>query len=970
MWTPTGERWAELRSAFDALTALDPSARSERLAAIAASDPEARRALDELLAADAEADDRLARMDRLFTSCASSHPPDQGSDPLGLVGRTVSHFRILEPLGTGGMGVVYRAEDTNLARPVALKFPLSERRLHRSDRDRFLREARTAAALDHPNLCGIYEAGETDEGHLFIAMALYQGETLKDRIARDGPLPISESIGIATQIARGLAAIHAAGIVHRDMKAANVMLLPDGSVRILDFGLAKVVDVALTASRATLGTIAYMAPEQVRGQPIDGRTDLWALGVLLFEMLTGRRPFEGEHEIAIAHEIVYSEPTRLRTLRPETGAGLERLVHRLLSKPPGARPTADRVLEELAAVELDPSKQRRLPDLPAFAGRRRPLVAAAAVLVLVGLIVGVPVALQRGSAPPTLAGPILVAVLPFESASDSEEDELLALGLTEVVATQLLRLRSLAVPIVLTAAAYHGSRRSWAEISGSFAGKGWDEVARELEVDVIVRGGFQRSGDSVRVDLELFAADGRRVPSAPIAWFGATELVQLQRETSRAIVAALNVDVSASEREMLDHLPTTNPQAYQLYLQGRGIEVSDAFRHGSLATTESWQGAHSLYARARELDPNFAIARARVAYTALGLVAYGGDRTRARSDQARLEAEAALRIHPGLPEAHEALGYYWSFERDQPKAVAELGNALAGFPNMGDLYAGLAMSLRSLGRWDEAVRAFESAIRFDPRHRGAHREVALTHSRLRRYEDAIRHWDRVIALDDTDPTPHLLRGHAYQRLEGTVDSLEAALARIPAGWDASGMTTWSRFTVLRNQRRLIEALAVLDSAVHPISRDGLVFRPVTLMRAATLEELGQHAPARANYESARALLEDSVAAYPQNAGMRVALGLTYAGLGRRTDAMREARTAAELLSPWEGHPEATAAIGGAVEILARLGETEPALQLLEVLLAVPAGREVSVPLLRTDPIYDSLRGDPRFENMLQRYAPD
>jgi tetratricopeptide (TPR) repeat protein len=398
--------------------------------------------------------------------------------------------------------------------------------------------------------------------------------------------------------------------------------------------------------------------------------------------------------------------------------------------------------------------------------------------------------------------------------------------------------------------------------------------------------------------------------------------------------------------------------------------VHDAFRHGIPASTESWQGAHSLHARARDLDPDFALARARVAYTAMALVEYGGDGTWPRRDQARLEAEAALRLHPGLPEAHEALAYYWARDREYARAAEEIESAIAGFPNSGELHRVLALIFHYHGRWDEAVRAIEAAIRYDPRHRGAHRQAAQTFTQMRRYTDAIRHLDRMISLDGSDPLPHRIRGYVYQRLEGNVDSLEAALARLPTGHDARGIATWYHFTVLRNRRRYVDALALLDSANHPISRSGLVFRPVTLMRASILDDLGQHTLARLNYESARSLLEDSVAAHPRNAGMRVALGLAYAGLGRKADAIREARSAAELRSPSLGHPEATAALGGAVEIYTRLGETDSALQLLEVLLALPAGREASVPLLRNDPIYDPLRGDPRFETMLQRYTND
>jgi tetratricopeptide (TPR) repeat protein len=487
---------------------------------------------------------------------------------------------------------------------------------------------------------------------------------------------------------------------------------------------------------------------------------------------------------------------------------------------------------------------------------------------------------------------------------------------------------------------------------------------------VLVRGAFRRSGDTVRLDLDLVAADGRRAPKAPTIAVSATELVQLQREASTAIVAALNVGVSPSERELLDHLPSSNALAYRFYLQGRGREVHDAFRYGIPASTESWQDAHSLHARARELDPNFALARARVAYTAISLVEYGGDGTGARRDQARLEAEAALRLHPGLPEAHEALAHYWAFDGEYARAAEEMESAIAGLPNSGELHRVLAIFFRFLGRWDEATRAIEAALRYDPRNRQTHLVAATTFGQMRRYTDAIRHWDRMISLDGSDPLPHLIRGYVYQRLEGNVDSLEAAVARLPVGHDATGMTTWAHVTVLRDRRRYVDALALLDGASHSISRDGLVSRPVTLMRASILDDLGQHTLARSNYESARTLLEDSVAAHPRNAGMRVALGLAYAGLGRKADAIREARTAAELRSPSLGHPEATAALGGAVEIYTRLGETDSALQLLEVLLALPAGREASVPLLRNDPIYDPLRGDPRFETMLQRYTND
>jgi len=288
---------------------------------------------------------------------------------LGLTGRTVSHFRVVEPLGAGGMGVVYRAEDTRLGRAVALKFPLPNSSLDATAKTRFLREARAAAALDHPHLCTIYDVGESEDGRVFLAMALYAGETIKARIARDGPLSVKEALAIAKQIARGLGCAHAAGIVHRDLKPGNVMLLPDGTVKILDFGLAKALDESTSKTGGGLGTVAYMAPEQIRGEAVDTRADLWAVGVVLYEMLTGQKPFPGEHEVSIAHAIVHNHPVAPTTLRDGLPAAVDEVVLGLLEKDPSARYAAvDELLADLAAAgALDDTT---IP--PVLARRRRP----------------------------------------------------------------------------------------------------------------------------------------------------------------------------------------------------------------------------------------------------------------------------------------------------------------------------------------------------------------------------------------------------------------------------------------------------------------------------------------------------------------------------------------------------------------------------------------------------------------------
>ena len=350
------QRWEEIQASFDEIVELNATNRAARLEMLASGDPALHRALELLLKADASASADLRLIDTAFLLQSDR------SDPLGLTGRTISHFDLGEALGAGGMGVVYRAHDTRLGRVVALKFLFPHYNLDASAKARFLREAHAAAALDHPNLCTVHEVGTSDEGWLFLAMALYQGETLRARLTRDGPILLGEALEIARQIAEGLQAAHAAGIVHRDLKPGNVMLLPDGTVRILDFGLAKARDQSLSETGVRFGTVSYMSPEQIRGGNVDGRSDLWALGVVLYEMLRGRKPFRGDEEVAIVHAILHDEPELPSTDRADISAALEGVVLQLLEKEPANRyANAAEFLHDLARTRTLTDATTRQP---------------------------------------------------------------------------------------------------------------------------------------------------------------------------------------------------------------------------------------------------------------------------------------------------------------------------------------------------------------------------------------------------------------------------------------------------------------------------------------------------------------------------------------------------------------------------------------------------------------------------------
>jgi hypothetical protein len=366
------QRWQEIRSTFDTIVDMDDVGRGTQLTALSTSDPELRAAVELLLAADSAADAELASLDAVFSSQLAPN-----SDLLGLAGRTVSHFEVREAIGAGGIGVVYSAEDTRLGRAVALKFLLPSYSLDAIAKTRFLREAHLVAALDHPNLCSIHDVGTSDDGRFFLAMPLYQGETLKARMARDGAIPVGDALEIVRQVGQGLQCAHEAGIVHRDLKPGNLMVLPDGTVKILDFGLAKARDQSVSETGARFGTVSYMSPEQIRGVPVDGRADLWAIGVVLYEMLTGRKPFDGEQDITIAHAILHAQPIPLSKVRDDLSVPLEDLVHRLLEKDPSRRcPSAKGFLAELTRLDIPQARvgrmRRRLRHAWGYAYRRAP----------------------------------------------------------------------------------------------------------------------------------------------------------------------------------------------------------------------------------------------------------------------------------------------------------------------------------------------------------------------------------------------------------------------------------------------------------------------------------------------------------------------------------------------------------------------------------------------------------------------
>jgi serine/threonine protein kinase/Tfp pilus assembly protein PilF len=683
------QRWREIRAVFGELVELEDDQRAERLAALAAGDTELHDAVESLLAADAASSGRLvgAAIPRRDGQWSGRMP-----HVFGLSGQTLSHFRVLEPLGAGGMGVVYRAEDTRLGRAVALKFLLPQYTLDPSAKHRFLAEARSAGALDHPNICTIYEVGESEDARLFLAMPLYPGETLDARLARDGPLPVAEALAIAQQIAQGLACAHEAGIVHRDLKPGNLMLLPDRTVKILDFGVAKARDLSLTRSGERLGTVAYMAPEQVRGEPVDARADLWALGVVLYEMLTGRKPFVGEHETAIAHAIVNDEPIRPSALQANISPAVEEIVLTALCKAPESRYAgAPEFLKELSTIHLggEPTPRPRWHWLRrrskrTLAGR---LVLGGATLLLVGGLATRPLWEEGAEGTPVERS---IAVLPFTSMSSDMENEYLADGITEEIVSTLANLARLRVISRTSVMQYKRTSQPARQI------------AAELGVAHLLEGSVQRSGQQVRIRVQLIDArtDAPRWSKQydrPLE-----DVFAVQSEIAREIANVLRVSLDPAEHARIARLPTTNQLAHEYVLQARNL-LQDR-------SVPSIEAAINLSREAVVLDPSYSDAFVAHAF-ALGLSYWWlGEAT--RLDSAVVAAEHAIRLDPAFAPAHSVLGWALAWQGERSAALESHRRAVMLNPNLTDGLADLYTF--SFGRLDEGARWWRRALETDP----------------------------------------------------------------------------------------------------------------------------------------------------------------------------------------------------------------------------------------------------------------
>ena len=652
-----------------------------------------------------------------------------------MIGKTISHYKIVSELGRGGMGVVYKAEDLTLQRIVALKFLAPHVVTDEEHKKRMLHEARATAALDHPNISTVYGIEEA-EGHTFIVMAFIEGESLSDRI-ESGQMDIIEALDIATQTARGLSKAHAAGIVHRDIKPGNILITGDEQVKIVDFGLAKLASqTRLTQAGTILGTMAYMSPEQVTGAETDASSDIWALAVVLYEMLAGQAPFRGEMDAAVMYSIMNEEPEPLTEVRKDATVELERILEKALSKDPDKRmQSADEFLsglEEIRDRQTLGMKQGRFAALKRTKVRKRIAVAAIVAAVAVSAVFLIQLI---GSGPSKIES---VAVLPFMNLSGDPDQEYFSDGMTEALISQLGQVRSLKVT----------SRTSVMQFKGTT--KTLPQIGKELDVDAIVEASVMRSGERLKIVINLI-----RVDSEQRLWTDEydrkiEDVFSIYSEVAQAITGEIDIALTSDESERMIRTRPVDPEAHEAYLIGKSFVnrwSQDAVEKGILYIKQ-----------ALEHDPDYAQAHAGLA-TAYMYSAMVGGGWRSPDEvigKAREAANRALELDESLAEAHTALATVsMVFDWDIELGERELKRAIELNPSFVDARIFYAVLLRRLGgsrRFAEALDQLELALQTDPLNPFCRVHLVWTHFEIGDYAKVYEECQQLL---DLHPEPVL-----------------------------------------------------------------------------------------------------------------------------------------------------------------------------------------------------------------------
>jgi eukaryotic-like serine/threonine-protein kinase len=866
-------------------------------------------------------------------------------DPETLIGRLLGCYRVEAVAGVGGMGVVYLAYDQRLGRKVALKLLPQSLVTKEAKLRRLNREARTASALNHPNIVTVHEIGEVNSTH-YVATEFIEGTTLRERMTK-GPIPPNEAVEIAVQVASALCVAHCAGIVHRDIKPENIMLRPDGYVKVLDFGIAKLtqqetlgttplVGTQLATQQSMfLGTTRYMSPEQAMAQHVDARSDLWSLGVVLYEMIAGSAPFEGDTATDVIAAISESDPQPLKQHAPIVPAALQSVVDRSLRKDPAERyQTAEEMLSELRAIK---------DKAHAIAARSARWIGVAAVAaMLVGLALFYT---SRGGritpARTTAVTEKSIAVLPFENLSKGEENAYFAGGVQDEILTDLAKVADLKVI----------SRTSVIKYKSGLE-RNLREIANTLGVSYVVEGSVQRAGDRVRVSAQLIDARSDTHLWAEHYDRDVADVFAVQTEIAQQIADQLKANLSPAEKAAIAERPTADPVAYAFYTQAKAIDDES-----------DWEGADrslnrkvELLEKATQRDPNFALAYCALAKAQCDLysVIVAESLSVAHLELAKKAADAALRVRSDLGEAHLELARYYFYAGDYDRARDELVIARRALPNDSEALYIAARIDRRQNRWDDALANFRKARELDPRNSEAALWCRDTYRDMRRYNE----FEQLVTKDAAsgllrDPWTQLWLAEVKFD-EGDPVAAQSLLEQVPLDFGPIQVIWEIRFKAalyLRDYDAADRVAAAIPVKFADRWPDGLV------------------AVARGDKQKAQSIFLDARKRLDARWGDEVKDALYFwqaaridAGLGRKEEAIREGQRAVDLKPIAKDSLQGPQIATTLALVYAWTGERDRALEQLEIVATIPAGPSYGD--LKFNPCWDDLRGDPRFDKIV------
>ncbi|MFB0565967.1 MAG: protein kinase [Candidatus Aminicenantaceae bacterium] len=878
-----------------------------------------------------------------------------------VIGSTFTgRYQIIEELGIGGMGTVYRALDKKLDEDVVLKLIKPEIASDQKVIEQFSDELKLARKISHRNVGRTYEIQE-DKGTHYIIMEYVSGQDLRRLIRQTGKLTLEKSISLAKQMCEGLAEAHRVGVIHRDLKSSNIMVDSEGNVRIMDFGLARSLEKkGKTMAGAMIGTPSYMPPEQVEGKKADQRSDIYSLGVILYEMVTGRVPFEGDTVLGVIMKQRSEVPRDPRELNTQIPEDLSRVILRCLEKDREKRyQRAEELLSELTRIEKRIfssgsvlTKKKFFASTDIKAAIRKRWVMITAVLLLVAVVAGRAFLYFRNNKPVFASSEKkALVVLPFENLG-LPEDEYFADGLTEEITSRLSALHGIRVISRTSAVKYKNTDKTI------------KQIGEELGVDYVLEGSVRWNRSSannggVRITQQLIRVSGDTHIWSEQYDRVIEDIFSVQSEIAEEVAKKLDLAILEPERKALNARPTENLEAYDFLLKGSKHE-SQGWLYSDAGEFEK---ALELYEKAVELDPGFALAYARISMVHSRMYFFGIDTTEERLVKTRVAADRAVQLQPDLPDAQMALAlYYYRGLLDYDRALEIFETIQKALPNIPPNLLGYVQ--RRQGNWENALETLKKAFKLSPRYSQLAYEIGLTYLSMRRYEKAKEWFNRTLSINPNHLAARLGKIGILILSKGNTEEARGLLTELPQ----HRLTDFMWITLGLIEKNHQEVLNYLDSLPYDSFKEQHFYFEKNLAYASVYHAMKEFSLMATYAERARIIIERVVRESPRDPRFHAALGLAYAYLGRKEEAIQEGTRATALLPVSKDAALGPTYILNLARIYTVVGEYKEAMDNLTYLLSIPSSeflwQIISVPSMRIDPMWEPLGELQEFRRLL------